>query len=673
MVAAYWGYVGLMVLRVRRGAKGVSRVLIPRLRVEQLMWIIWWPLIATWIALPFVVASGRDWVPRILRPIDVLAELRERIGFWGVDFVSWGAAVAAVIALYLSIRCWRHMGRHWRMGIDPGQDLELLTDGPFSWVRHPIYTLGMLIMLCTAAIIPSAAFLTIAVVHIALLNLKSINEERFLQERFGAEYSNYRAATGRLIPRLARLVAAFRGDEWPSPRFAFGPKRYAREPLDAFQRAMLSWEPLHPYNAVHAIKLPGTCNVPELERAIRATAESIGIGDLHIAPSGRALAYSPTGFVEIIQLIKSVDDEARFREVAAMALNTPFAPGAHFPFRWYVWNSADSRGHWVVMAYQHLVADGLAAEAFLRGVVGRYDLPAIMPSIERQHAVVAARPRVLNLIRRSGVIRSLAAVMRLHRRLRFAHKMPDERGRGDTIGVQSLSLSADAFVDVVGASRAAGIGLNDLLLAALARAIAQATPDRHTSRRRRRIALATMFSTRPVDEQCVAFGAWLADAVVVVERPDAQLDDVLTQIVAELRPWKADRSWAAAVAAMRFGLVRTIWPIFGLPHNRRSYRKVFPICGGVSTTRPRLTSEFVSHAIERYLRAVPSGPAAPLALAATVHQSSLELVLTHRFSSQSSEQARALLTSIESLLREWCAERRAAQLGSARQAAVQSA
>ncbi|MBL8877832.1 MAG: hypothetical protein JNG88_01830 [Phycisphaerales bacterium] len=655
VVAAYWGYVGLMVLRVRRGAKGVSRVLIPRLRVEQFMWVVWLPLIATWISLPFVVAARGDNLPHFFRVSPDVENLVAYFNVWTLNVPAWLAALIALVALHLSIRCWRHMGRHWRMGIDPAQDLELLTDGPFSWARHPIYTLGMLIMLCTVIIIPSPAFLIITIVHIALLNLKSVSEERFLGERFSTAYRDYRATTGRLIPRWSRVVAALRGDDWPPPRFDFGPGRYAREPLDAFQRAMLSWEKLHPYNAVHAAKLSEQFDAAALGRAIRATAESIGIGDLHIAPNRRESAYSAAGHARIVQLVDSADEDEALRQIAAAELNTPFAPGAQFPFRWFAWNQIDGRGHWIVMSYRHVAADGLAAEAFLRSVLERYRPGSLRPQNTSVQRIAPAQPRVLNVIRRAEMRRCFSAAMRLHRRLRSSHKMPDERGRGDAVGLQSLALSNESTNLLLAACRSFGIGLNDALLAALACAIAQATPDRHTSRRRRRIALATMLSTRPPHQQRIAFGMWLADAVVVVDRPDASFDDVLKQIIAELKPWKADRMGAAAVAAMRFELVRFVWPLFGLRHNRRSYRKVFPICGGVSTMRVLSDSDSRSSEILRYFRAVPCGPAAPLALAATRHDAGIELALTHRLSSQSEEQARALLALLRSVMVEWSA------------------
>lgn len=634
-----------MVLRVRRGAKGVSRVLIPRLRIEQLMWLIWWPLIAFWILLPFVSVLRNRELPAVLTPVGALTNLP------GYSVLCWAAALLAVFALHASVKCWRHMGRHWRMGIDPSQDLELLTDGPFSWARHPIYSLGMLIMLCTVMVIPSPIMLGMAATHVLLLNLKAANEERFLSQRFGSAYARYIETTGRLLPRWSRITSAIHGDDLPDQRSTFG-ARYGRGVLDPFQQAMLSWEALHPYNAVHAIRVDGAFDHDALCRAISIVSDAAGVGEFRIDAVTQKFAYSPGGVIAVTQLADAVDSDELLCKVAAGELNTPFPPGVHVPLRWLAWNECDANAHWIVLVYQHVVADGVAAEALLRAVAcgyrGDHDSDGGAAAITTIPA-----ERLMHPIRRIGISRCFSTAMRIHKRLRVAHKMPDERDRGDSVDVQSAMIESGDVNRLYETCRAAGIGLNDLLIAALASAVAQATPDRHQSRRRRKIALATMLSTRPRDALRTVFGVYVTDAVLLVERPDVAFDEVLQQVVDELRPWKADREQSAGVAAMRFWLVRHVWPLFGLPHDRRSYRKVFPICGGVSTANIRESEGTPLRGVSRYVRVVPCGPAAPLALAATRLDDRLGLVLTHRLSSQSGSQARALLTSIRSRLLAW--------------------
>ena len=195
-ISAYWCCVGAMVMRVSRRGRSTRRILIPTQRRERLMWVVWVPLIAAWIAMPFV-ASSQNPVRHPLIGVPVFARSEPVL-----VMIRLAAAGAAVVCLLLSIQCWRHMGSDWRMGIDPSNDHKLITDGPFARVRHPIYTLSVALMSCSVVIIPTLAMLTIASVHILLMYLKVRNEEEFLLKTHGPAYREYCRQTGRLWPRI---------------------------------------------------------------------------------------------------------------------------------------------------------------------------------------------------------------------------------------------------------------------------------------------------------------------------------------------------------------------------------------------------------------------------------------------------------------------------------------
>ena len=56
-VWAYWACVGAMIVRVRRRTRKLSGI-VPSQRLEQLMWIVWVPLVAAWMVLPYVAAGS---------------------------------------------------------------------------------------------------------------------------------------------------------------------------------------------------------------------------------------------------------------------------------------------------------------------------------------------------------------------------------------------------------------------------------------------------------------------------------------------------------------------------------------------------------------------------------------------------------------------------------------
>ena len=57
-------------------------------------------------------------------------------------------------------------------------------------------------MLCTMVVVPTLPMLVLGVVHIALMVVKAVNEERHMLARHGAAYATYLEATGRFLPRL---------------------------------------------------------------------------------------------------------------------------------------------------------------------------------------------------------------------------------------------------------------------------------------------------------------------------------------------------------------------------------------------------------------------------------------------------------------------------------------
>src|SRR4051794_25430503 len=48
--------------------------------------------------------------------------------------------------------------------------------------------------------------------------------------------------------------------------------------LNSFQRTMLQWDSLHPYNAVHVVMVPGVPDEEDLRRTITTTLKAFSLG-----------------------------------------------------------------------------------------------------------------------------------------------------------------------------------------------------------------------------------------------------------------------------------------------------------------------------------------------------------------------------------------------------------
>ena len=55
-VSAYWFNVGAMLFRIRRKSRGAVG-LVPEQAFERYLWLIWVPLVALWVALPWLAVS----------------------------------------------------------------------------------------------------------------------------------------------------------------------------------------------------------------------------------------------------------------------------------------------------------------------------------------------------------------------------------------------------------------------------------------------------------------------------------------------------------------------------------------------------------------------------------------------------------------------------------------
>jgi protein-S-isoprenylcysteine O-methyltransferase Ste14 len=79
---------------------------------------------------------------------------------------------------------------------------ELVTSGPYRWIRHPLYTTGIALVLAIGVMAASWFILLFGLIALASIRLVVIPlEERELVTTFGQEYRDYMQRTGRLLPR----------------------------------------------------------------------------------------------------------------------------------------------------------------------------------------------------------------------------------------------------------------------------------------------------------------------------------------------------------------------------------------------------------------------------------------------------------------------------------------
>jgi protein-S-isoprenylcysteine O-methyltransferase Ste14 len=113
--------------------------------------------------------------------------------------LGWAAAVLTAIGIGLAIWARVFLGRNWSPRPAVKEHHELVTTGPYAFVRHPIYT-GMLLAAfgtaLTGAVFGIAVFIFASIIFLSRIG----KEEKIMLELFPNEYPAYQARTKRLVP-----------------------------------------------------------------------------------------------------------------------------------------------------------------------------------------------------------------------------------------------------------------------------------------------------------------------------------------------------------------------------------------------------------------------------------------------------------------------------------------
>jgi protein-S-isoprenylcysteine O-methyltransferase Ste14 len=132
---------------------------------------------------------------------EFLAQAQRSAGQSGI-LISTGVALC-VVGFGLAIYARWHLGRNWGMPMSRKEQPELITSGPYAYIRHPIYT-GLLLAILGSAIGANISWALMLIPVGAYFILSARQEESAMLQQFPQQYSAYMARTGMLVPRLMR-------------------------------------------------------------------------------------------------------------------------------------------------------------------------------------------------------------------------------------------------------------------------------------------------------------------------------------------------------------------------------------------------------------------------------------------------------------------------------------
>ncbi|MDE1966938.1 MAG: isoprenylcysteine carboxylmethyltransferase family protein [Patescibacteria group bacterium] len=174
------------------------------------MWVIF---IAVWAASALFAkktakrASLRWWLVRIIfiPIVIILARISGmKPGSFLLLYIEDPAlrAIGAVLVLSgIALAIWAryHLGRNWGMPMSEKADAELVTTGPYAYIRHPIYA-GIFLAVLGSALVFGILWVLVLAIYVGYFLVSVRKEDEIMARLFPDAYPAYKARTKKVIP-----------------------------------------------------------------------------------------------------------------------------------------------------------------------------------------------------------------------------------------------------------------------------------------------------------------------------------------------------------------------------------------------------------------------------------------------------------------------------------------
>jgi NRPS condensation-like uncharacterized protein len=394
---------------------------------------------------------------------------------------------------------------------------------------------------------------------------------------------------------------------------------------------MLQWIDLHPYNAVHVVRVPGALDLDRLQTAIDGSLEKLGLTNLALQRDRAAFAYHGGAALSEIKVIGLGEEvhQALGTEIARQ-INTAFETVERFnPFRFFVLPQADA--FLLGLVYFHPVADAESIVHLLKRMVDAY---SGRPESMGPGSLELYPTRFDNLVRRApGVlVRKILGLPKLIHALGNSCRLPYRDWRDTGNGFVLFTLPATSLSSLSLAAKSWDVTVNDLFLALLLKALSFLNPDRVRARRRRNISVGCIVNLRKdlaLDSRRT-FGLFLGSFLVSHEMPDEiSVREVARDVRRQTRVIKDQKLYQATSVEM--SLARLAASLSSTEHRKKLYQKNYPLWGGITNMNLNsLWDEAGREMSPDYFRAVSTGPVTPFVLSITTANDRINVGMTYR-------------------------------------------
>lgn len=123
------------------------------------------------------------------------------LGYWFQFLNTILVVVVVIVSLWIMTASLRALGKQWSLQARVLENHKLVREGPYRFVRHPIYT-GMLGMIVAGGLAWShwIGFLIALVLFAIGTAIRVRSEERLLREQFGSALDDYKRSVPAVVP-----------------------------------------------------------------------------------------------------------------------------------------------------------------------------------------------------------------------------------------------------------------------------------------------------------------------------------------------------------------------------------------------------------------------------------------------------------------------------------------
>ena len=115
----------------------------------------------------------------------------------------WLGLLLAIGSLVMFQLTHRALGRNWSVSLDVRVDHQLITDGVYQRVRHPMYSAFWLWAFAQALLLPNWVAGFSGIVGFGILFFGRVSrEEGIMLDTFGDQYREYMVRTYRVLPKI---------------------------------------------------------------------------------------------------------------------------------------------------------------------------------------------------------------------------------------------------------------------------------------------------------------------------------------------------------------------------------------------------------------------------------------------------------------------------------------